>query len=157
MAGKGGKAFWMSTDSGDFVTSNYYYQSYPQWVVDWNAQRKADTVTGKSWELLNSKDSYLLAHQDDRRYETDLRGFSRTFPHPFGDATDKLMYTKVVVSPVGDQLTADFAKNLLVNEELGQDKVTDYLSVSFSGIDAVNHFFGPTRCPWTLMRSIKKF
>ena len=144
LAGKHGKAFWMSTDSGDFVTSEYYYQSYPQWVADWNAQRKADAVIGKSWELLNANDSYLLAHQDDRPYETDLRGYGRTFPHPFGDASNKLLYTKVVVSPVGDQLTSDFAKTLLVSEELGQDKVTDYLSVSFSGIDAVNHFFGPS-------------
>jgi predicted AlkP superfamily pyrophosphatase or phosphodiesterase len=144
LAGKNGKAFWMSTDSGDFVTSEYYYKSYPQWVADWNAQRKADAVVGKSWELLNGKDSYLLAHQDDRPYETDLRGYGRTFPHPFGDASNKLLYTKVVVSPVGDQLTSDFAKTLLVNEELGQDNVTDYLSVSFSGIDAVNHFFGPS-------------
>ena len=144
LAGKHGKAFWMSTDSGDFVTSEYYYKSYPQWVADWNAQRKADAVTGKSWELLNARDSYLLAHQDDRPYETDLRGYGRTFPHPFGDASNKLLYTKVVVSPVGDQLTSDFAKTLLVSEELGQDKVTDYLSVSFSGIDAVNHFFGPS-------------
>ncbi len=144
LAGKNGKAFWMSTDSGDFVTSGYYYQSYPQWVADWNAQRKADAVIGKSWELLNAKESYLLAHQDDRSYETDLRGYGRTFPHPFGDASSKLLYTKVLVSPVGNQLTADFAKSLLVSEELGQDAVTDYLAVSFSGIDAVNHFFGPS-------------
>jgi predicted AlkP superfamily pyrophosphatase or phosphodiesterase len=144
LAGKNGKAFWMSTDSGDFVTSEYYYQSYPQWVADWNAMRKAEAMAGKNWELMNAKDSYLLAHQDDRPYETDLRGYGRTFPHPFGDASNKLIYTKVVVSPVGDQLTADFAKKLLINEGLGQDKVTDYLAVSFSGIDAVNHFFGPS-------------
>jgi predicted AlkP superfamily pyrophosphatase or phosphodiesterase len=144
LAGKNGKAFWMSTDSGDFVTSEYYYQSYPRWAADWNAQRKAEAMAGKSWELLNAKDSYLLAHQDDRPYETDLRGYGRTFPHPFGDAGNKLLYTKVVVSPVGDQLTADFAKTLLLSEGLGQDKVTDYLSVSFSGVDAVNHFFGPS-------------
>ena len=43
-----GKAFWVSTDSGDFVTSEYYYELFPQWVVDWNAQRKAESVVGKS-------------------------------------------------------------------------------------------------------------
>jgi len=144
LAGKAGKAFWVSTDSGDFVTSEYYYLSYPQWVADWNAQRKAEALAGKSWELLNAKDTYLLAHQDDRPYETDLRGYGRTFPHPFGDAANKLLYTKIIVSPHGDRLTADFAQNLMVSEKLGQDSVPDYLSVSFSGVDAVNHFFGPS-------------
>jgi len=38
---------------------------------------------------------------------------------------------------------ADFAKSLVVSEKLGQGLATDYLSVSFSGVDAVNHFFGP--------------
>jgi predicted AlkP superfamily pyrophosphatase or phosphodiesterase len=49
-----------------------------------------------------------------------------------------------VASPVGDQLLSDFAMQLIVNEQLGQDALTDYLSVSYSGVDAVNHFFGPS-------------
>jgi predicted AlkP superfamily pyrophosphatase or phosphodiesterase len=144
MAGKAGKAFWMSSDSGDFVTSTYYFQSYPGWVAEWNAERKAEAMAGTSWKLMNGKDTYLLAHQDDRPYETDLRGYGRTFPHPFGDADDSLLYTKVIASPQGDRLTADFAQTLMINEGLGLDSVPDYLSVSFSGIDAVNHFFGPS-------------
>jgi predicted AlkP superfamily pyrophosphatase or phosphodiesterase len=144
MAGKAGKAFWISSDSGDFVTSAYYYQSYPQWVVEWNAERKAQALAGKNWKLLNAKDTYLLAHQDDRPYETDLRGYGRTFPHEFGDAGNKLLYTQVIASPQGDRLTADFAQSLMINENLGLDSVPDYLAVSFSGLDAVNHFFGPS-------------
>lgn len=48
------------------------------------------------------------------------------------------------MSPVGDTLTADFAKSLITAEQLGQDDAPDYLSVSFSGVDAVHHFFGPS-------------
>jgi len=143
LAGKGGKAFWMSTDSGDFVTSAWYYDAYPEWVAQWNAERKASAHAGTTWELLNDKDSYLLAGQDDRPYETDLRGFGRTFPHRFGEAGNKLLYTQVIASPTGDALLADFAKSLVVSEKLGKGPATDYLSVSFSGVDAVNHFFGP--------------
>jgi len=143
LAGKGGKAFWMSTDTGDFVTSAWYYDAYPEWVAQWNAARKASTFAGTEWELLNDKDSYLLAGQDDRPYETDLRGFGRTFPHRYGEAGNKLLYTQVVASPNGDALLADFAKSLVVSENLGKGPATDYLSVSFSGVDAVNHFFGP--------------
>ncbi len=48
------------------------------------------------------------------------------------------------MSPVGDQLTLDFAKALVAGEELGKDEIPDYLSISFSSVDAVNHFFGPS-------------
>ena len=80
---------------------------------------------------------------DDRPYETDPRGYGRVFPHRFGAADDSLLYTQVLVNPRGGALVAEFAKALVVSESLGDDTVTDYLSVSFSGVDAVNHFFCP--------------
>jgi predicted AlkP superfamily pyrophosphatase or phosphodiesterase len=144
MAGHVGKAFWYSTDTGDMVTSKYYYDDYPQWASDWNALRKAEKYAGTSWQLLNEKSTYLLAEQDDRPYEADLKGYGRVFPHPFGEVDDKLFATRIFVSPVGDQLLLDFTKSLISAEQLGQDDVPDFLSVSFSAVDAVNHFFGPS-------------
>lgn len=41
-------------------------------------------------------------------------------------------------------MTADFAKTLIDAEGLGDDKVTDFLGVSFSVTDYVGHFFGPS-------------
>lgn len=144
MAGHAGKAFWYSTNTGDFVTSSYYYDAYPDWVSEWNGRRQAEGYAGKSWTLLNDTSTYLLADQDSRPYEADLRGYGRVFPHPFGQADDKLFYTRILISPVGDQLTLDFSKVLITHERLGQDEVPDYLSISFSGVDAINHFFGPS-------------
>jgi predicted AlkP superfamily pyrophosphatase or phosphodiesterase len=144
MAGHAGKAFWYSTNTGDFVTSTYYYDAYPEWVSEWNGRRQAEGYAGKSWTLLNDNSTYLLAGQDDRTYEADLRGYGGVFPHPFWQAGDKLFYTRILVSPVGDQLTLDFSKALITHEQLGQDEVPDYLSISFSGVDAINHFFGPS-------------
>lgn len=85
-----------------------------------------------------------MAGQDDRPYELDLKGFGRTFPHRFGEAGNQLLFTQIVASPIGDQLLLDFSKELVIAEKLGQDTVPDYLSISFSGVDAVNHFFGPS-------------
>jgi predicted AlkP superfamily pyrophosphatase or phosphodiesterase len=144
MAGHTGKAFWFSTDNGDFVTSKYYYDTYPDWVRRWNGQRKAEKYAGTQWRLSTELNTYLLAGQDDRPYEMDLKGFGRTFPHRFGNTDDKLFTTQLLVSPVGDELALDFSKALIVNEQLGRDPVPDYLSISFSSVDAVNHFFGPS-------------
>lgn len=142
LAGHAGKAFWYSKKTGEFVSSTYYYDRYPSWVDTWNQQRLADTYQGKSWELLHDRADYVYADTDDRPYETELPGYGRVFPHPFGKKEDKLFYTLLTLSPVGDDLTLSFAKALLVNEKLGQDDVPDYLSISFSSTDYVGHVFG---------------
>jgi predicted AlkP superfamily pyrophosphatase or phosphodiesterase len=144
MAGQTGKAFWFSTDTGDFVTSRYYYEAYPSWVANWNARRQAEAWAGRDWARVSEPSTYLLIDRDDRPYETDLRGFGRVFPHRFAEPGSPLLPTQVLVSPVGDQLTADFAKALIDAEQLGKDSAPDYLSISFSSVDAVNHFFGPS-------------
>ncbi len=142
MAGHAGKAFWFSKASGEFVTSSYYYDEYPGWVNAWNAHKPAMAYSGKSWNLTHPAGKYMFGDADDRAYETDLAGFGRVFPHAYGTADDKYFTTKLTLSPAGDELTLDFAKTLLDKEQLGQDAVPDYLSISFSSTDYVGHVFG---------------
>lgn len=142
LAGKLGKAFWFSKAKGEFVTSSYYYDQYPDWVVDWNIAKPLSQYDNKAWELLNPLEAYKFGSLDDQEYETDFPGFGRVFPHPFGSADDKYFTTKLTLSPAGDELTASFAKTLIENEGLGLDNQTDYLAVSFSSTDYVGHLFG---------------
>ncbi len=144
MAGHAGKAFWFSKKSGGFVTSTYYYDEYPTWVKQWNNRRLVDTYAGKTWDLLHDKSTYLFGDADDRPWETNFPGYGRTFPHPFGKADSKYFTTLLTLSPVGDELTLDFAKALIENEQLGKDNIPDYLAVSFSSTDYVGHVFGPS-------------
>jgi len=142
LAGHAGKAFWFSKASGEFVTSTYYYEQYPEWVNEWNARKPASSFAGHSWDLMHSPSKYLFGDADDRAYETDLAGFGKVFPHAYGNADDKYFTTKLTLSPAGDELTLDFAKTLLDEEQLGQDDVPDYLAISFSSNDYVGHLFG---------------
>jgi predicted AlkP superfamily pyrophosphatase or phosphodiesterase len=142
LAGHAGKAFWFSKKSGEFVTSTYYYEQYPDWVSEWNARKPASAYSGKAWELTHEPSRYLFGAADDRDYETDVAGFGQTFPHAYGTADDKYFTTKLTLSPAGDELTLDFAKTLLDREQLGQDAVPDYLAISFSSTDYVGHIFG---------------
>ncbi|WP_319545925.1 alkaline phosphatase family protein [Ruegeria conchae] len=143
MAGHVGKAFWMSTATGAFETSTYYYDAYPDWANDWNAKRPADTKIESEWWPECSDAPYLM-DKEEPPFVTNLGTFGRTFPHFYGTPEDGLYYTQVLVSPHGDRITADFAKTVIKEEELGHDEWPDYLSISFSGVDATNHFFGPT-------------
>jgi len=142
MAGHAGKAFWFSKANGEFVTSSYYYDQYPEWVKAWNARKPAQAYAGKSWELMHDSSRYLFGDSDDREYETDFPGYGRTFPHPYGTSDDKYFTTRLTLSPSGDELTLDFARALIDSEQIGQDEVPDYLAVSFSSTDYVGHVFG---------------
>ena len=144
MAGHAGKAFWFSKQSAEFVTSSYYYKAYPEWVEAWNNKKLPQAFAGTSWELMNEPSTYTFGDADDCDWETNFPGYGRVFPHPYGKADGKYFTTFLTLSPAGDELTLDFAKTLLDAEQLGQDEVTDYLSVSFSSTDYVGHLFGPS-------------
>jgi predicted AlkP superfamily pyrophosphatase or phosphodiesterase len=144
MAGHTGKAFWFSKKSGEFITSSFYYDRYPAWVTAWNESKPANRYGGTSWTLLHDRSTYLFGEADERAYETDLGGFGRTFPHPYGEAGSRYFTTLLTMSPAGDELTLDFAKALIENEDLGRDAIPDYLSISFSSTDYVGHVFGPS-------------
>ena len=144
MAGHSGKAFWFSKSNGEFVTSNYYYDSYPEWVNTWNAQQLPQKYAETDWKLLNPASSYQFKDSDDRAWEADVAGFGRIFPHDYGKSSSPYFNTLLTLSPAGDELTLDFATTLLDKEKLGQDDITDYLAISFSSTDYVGHIFGPS-------------
>lgn len=144
MAGHSGKAFWFSKASAEFITSSYYYDAYPDWVTAWNARRLPNAYGDQEWTLAGERDGYEFGTQDDQPWETDLAGFGRVFPHPYGPAGGKYFTTFLTVSPCGDELVAAFAKELIASEALGADEVPDYLSLSFSSTDYVGHLFGPS-------------
>ncbi len=144
LAGHAGKAFWFSKQAGEFVSSTYYYDTYPDWVVAWNERGLPGDYGDTEWRLMGEPETYLFGDADDRDWEVDLAGFGRTFPHAYGPADGPYFTTLLTVSPAGDELTLDFAKTLMDSEELGADEVTDYLAVSFSSNDYVGHLFGPS-------------
>jgi predicted AlkP superfamily pyrophosphatase or phosphodiesterase len=144
MAGHAGTAYWFSKAGGEFVTSNYYLDRYPQWVEDWNRKQLPQRYADTNWDLLHDQDSYLFGASDDREWETAVGGFGRVFPHSYGSSESPYFTTFLTLSPAGDELLLDFAMAALIGEQLGQGEYTDYLSVSFSSTDYVGHIFGPS-------------
>jgi predicted AlkP superfamily pyrophosphatase or phosphodiesterase len=139
--GHAGKAFWYSKSSGEFVTSTYYYDAYPEWVTTWNATAPTERFRGGTWDLLQPQEAYIAAEMDDRPFEADFQDLGRTFPHHFGDG--KYFTLLVGLTPAVDELTLEFTKQLIEKEHLGTGEVTDFLAVGFSATDYVGHMFGP--------------
>ncbi|WP_447026280.1 alkaline phosphatase family protein [Vibrio sp. B1Z05] len=143
LAGHTGKAFWFSKATAEFVTSDYYYTRYPSWVEAWNKKNVPSQYSGKRWELSLARDKYTL-EEVSQQHKFDLAGFQRTFPHPYGPESFPYYSTMLTISPAGDEITADFAKTLLEEEQLGRRSVTDFLAISFSSNDYVLHLYGPS-------------
>lgn len=144
--GKLGKAYWWSSATGRFITTTYYMKDYPDWVKQFNEGRPADKYFGKEWTRLVSESAYARSARDNRPYETDMKGNGRTFPHRITGGLDKPgrdFYEALEWTPFADEVTLEFAKAAVVHEQLGKRGVPDFLSVSLSGNDLVNHLFGP--------------
>ncbi len=139
LAGHAGKAFWFDKRNGGFITSTYYYSAYPQWVNEWNKRYDAQNLT---WSLIDSQKNYNFAKAP--RFSNRFPEFGANFPHHTGIAQSKNYYKYLSMTPFADELTANFAINLLEKEGLGKtSEKTDYLAISFSAVDAIGHQFGP--------------
>ena len=143
LAGHLGKAHWYSKTTGKFVSSTYYYSEYPDWMERWNGERHAERYRKLSWELLLAPDAYTFRDQDDRPFEKSHEKMGRSFPHPLGNFDRAAFYSTLRHSPMGDELTLDFARELAQGENIGKTGHTDVLAISFSATDYIGHSFGP--------------
>lgn len=139
LAGHAGKAFWFDKQNGGFVTSHYYYPTYPTWVINWNDHYQAKKET---WILSAKAENYHYFKAPT--LGNHFPEFGKTFPHSLGEPTSANYYKFLSMTPLADELTANFAITLLQQEKLGLSAhKTDYLAISFSATDAIGHQFGP--------------
>jgi len=106
-------AYWFDNDTGNFVSSTFYFDDLPSWVKDFNASHPADKFAGATW-------------------------LTRAMP-----ADLKLLYPALAASPYGNELIEAFTERALQAEQLGTHDVPDILAISFSSNDYVGHQVGP--------------
>lgn len=137
-------AYWYNAANGNFMTSSYYMNDLPDWVKDFNNKKLPYKYTRMEWSLSKPLESYRSSFPDETKIEPDLFKEGRTsFPHSLTNIkdADKLEFLKS--TPFGNQLLEDFAVAVLDNEKLGQNNVTDFLTISFSSTDYIGHKYGP--------------
>lgn len=137
-------AYWFhGQNEGKWITSSFYADALPEWVRRFNASGKADEYM-KPWETLYASSEYAESGTDDNVFEGGFKGKEGTgFPYHLPKLKDQNGgYDLLKATPFGNSITADFAIAALDGEDLGQDEVTDFLTVSFSSTDYVGHNFG---------------
>lgn len=138
-------AYWWNSQTGKFVSSDYYLRELPDWVVKFNDARRGNDYFGARWERLLPEEEYLKrAGPDAPLWETispDSKD-GNTFPHTIA-AGSRDFYEGLDYSPFSNDVLLEFTEQAIVNEHIGDDADTDILSVSFSANDYVGHRFGP--------------
>tara|TARA_R110001592_G_scaffold66512_1_gene204353 strand:- start:885 stop:2558 length:1674 start_codon:yes stop_codon:yes gene_type:complete len=137
-------AYWFhGANEGKWITSSYYMEQLPKWVVDFNSSGKAQSYK-KAWNTIKDIKDYNESGTDNNTYEGLFEGeTSPTFPHSTTALLNKTENFDIIKStPFGNSLTTDFVIEALQQEDLGKDEITDFLAVSFSSTDYVGHMYG---------------
>jgi predicted AlkP superfamily pyrophosphatase or phosphodiesterase len=138
-------AYWfVGGDEGVWASSSWYMNTLPSWVTDFNAKRKADEYLGMTWNLLRDVSAYDESIADNNAHETPFKGTTKpVFPYDLNALRSANgNYELLKATPFGNSLTIDFAKEVIIHEQMGVDSNTDMLCVSFSSTDYIGHQFG---------------
>jgi predicted AlkP superfamily pyrophosphatase or phosphodiesterase len=117
-------AYWIDPQSGVWITSTYYRNELPHWVRDFNANRP-----GKYWDRdwKDAQGALLLstAHRKNKA------------------GADAGFYEVVGPSSFANDYEFEFAKELILYENVGRGPATDLLAISLSPNDILGHRVGP--------------
>ncbi|MDB4297215.1 alkaline phosphatase family protein, partial [Flavobacteriaceae bacterium] len=141
-------AFWFDGGKeGKWITSTYYTEFLPIWAQEFNLEYKTklDEYLAEPWLTKKELEDYTESDDDDKHYEVHFKGEEKAvFPHNIHTLKEKNgNYSILKSTPFGNTMTLDFAKSLIENEKLGDNKeYSDFLAVSLSSTDYIGHKFG---------------
>jgi len=137
-------AYWYDGENGKFITSSYYMDKLPTWIDKFNNRDLPDSLFKLNWNLSLPASVYQQYNGDDLQpYEAQPLGADqKQFPYSL-NAFIKKDYERIAATPYGNSLLEAFAENVVVNENMGNNNNTDFLTVSFSSPDYIGHAYGP--------------
>jgi predicted AlkP superfamily pyrophosphatase or phosphodiesterase len=118
-------AYWFDGETGNFVSSTFYFPNLPQWVKDFNRARFPDRYLNAEWKP-------LVASPDYPPFSKKMAG-----------APGSAFYNSLEASPYSNELLEAFAERAIEAERIGRHGAADLLTISFSANDYVGHLVGP--------------
>lgn len=143
-------AFWYDDRTGTWMSSSYFSNALPEWLMDLNALLLPGQYLNQPWQPLMDPARYPGCQADSNKLERGFEG-QTWFPYDLKamSTKGKLMnitrdYSLLRETPFADDFTTELAFRLIENEKLGQDDVTDYIAITYSATDYIGHRFGPS-------------
>lgn len=131
-------ALWYSEDSGTWVSSQYYADSLPGWLKDYNAKIESDFLIKRGWMPLSEEQSNTLSLKLKNKI-----GWGNSFFYDIAQAKRKFnTYRVLKATPYANYLVGNLAEKLVEETGMGKDNDTDLLALNFSSLDYMNRDFG---------------
>src|ERR1700727_1487896 len=118
-------AYWIEPKSGAWVTSTYYRGDLPKWAQDFNSGNRTAKYWDRDWKNTNGDVLRSTAHRKGK------------------DGSEAWFYEVIGSTPFANEYELEFAKQLVVYENLGAGQATDLLAISLSPNDILGHQVGP--------------
>jgi|GEM_PF-108107 len=147
-AGKSGTAYFYSLRTGRFITSSYYMENYPEWWTRYYEDQPQNRYFGSVWNPARDLSFYLHPENKERSHHADVHGLSQGFPHRVdggGSKPGPSYYAALLRTPFSNDELLDFTREAITSEKIGKNPALapDFLTISFSAHDLINHSFGP--------------
>src|ERR1700757_2345854 len=124
-------AYWFDGSIGSFITSAFYRNDLPKWLIDFNNKALAKKYLEGGWNTLLPIDKYTESIADDNAYErSSTKKEKPVFPYDFKKQLEKNNFEIIRETPFGNTLTKDLAMAAIEGESLGADNICDMLCVS---------------------------
>ncbi|MCK9256067.1 MAG: alkaline phosphatase family protein [Bacteroidales bacterium] len=137
-------AYWLDEKTGNWVSSNYYIDKLPDWVIEQNEREMPDEYLQREWIPLLEIENYNTSQADSSIYEYGLDMVYKTFPYKYQEITKSIKdYELLKMIPEGQTHLTDLAVAALYNEDLGKNKSTDFLFINYSVSENIGKLFGP--------------
>ena len=121
----GDAAYWIDPRGGAWVSSTYYRNELPNWAQDFNASNHAAKYWDRDWKDAQGNILRSTAHRKAK------------------DGSDEGFYEVVGSTPFANEYEWEFAKELVLHQNLGNSGATDLLAISLSANDILGHQVGP--------------
>jgi hypothetical protein len=118
-------AYWYDDRSNAWVTSSYYRDEAPEWVLKLNQEQPAARYASAKWLPFDAQGD------SGKPFCSMVKG------------ADVRFCGSIEATPWGNEMIEEFAERALAGENLGHHATTDILAVSFSSNDYVGHAVGP--------------
>ena len=140
-------AYWFAREGRvGFATSRHYMETLPAWVQAWNGEDPPRdgflARVPERWEhAVEPAAHHGLVRADAFPAENSL--YEDSSGHPIHDDDLEEFADRLYHSPFVDDVTLDFARQLVLHEELGRSRSPDLLALGLSATDLIGHFYGP--------------
>jgi predicted AlkP superfamily pyrophosphatase or phosphodiesterase len=131
--------------NGSFISSDYYVDSLPSWVTNFNDNLNSQTYSDSLWVKSLDDETYLKYSREDHyfgeedSYQNDI--YSPIFPIGIDENDDPK--EMLMGRPWFERELLKLSKISIANESLGKDQDPDILFIGFSAMDWMIHDYGP--------------